>query len=82
MRNDRRAFMALLCGCTAVSLAGNVAFAVEMADSAPVTIAIAAIAPLLLPVGVHFIPKAAHVRHGARAAVTVAVLVAAIAASS
>lgn len=80
MENDRKAFTRLLLGCTTVSLAGNVAYAVERGAVAPVSIALAAVAPILLPVGVHFIPKAARVRRGARFVVTVAVIVAAVAA--
>lgn len=80
MENDRKAFTRLLLGCTTVSLAGNVAYAVERGAVAPVSIALAAVAPILLPVGVHYIPKAARVRRGARFVVTVAVIVAATAA--
>lgn len=80
MENDRKAFTRLLLGCTTVSLAGNVAYAVERGAVTPVSIALAAVAPILLPVGVHYIPKAARVRHGARFVVTVAVIVAATAA--
>ncbi|CAJ1579762.1 hypothetical protein [[Mycobacterium] wendilense] len=80
MNSDRKAFTRLLLGCTTVSLAGNVAYAVERGAVTPVSIALAAVAPILLPVGVHFIPKAARVRRGARFAVTVAVIVAAVAA--
>lgn len=78
--NDRRAFTALLFGCTTISLAGNVAYTVATAAATPVSITLAAVAPILLPVGVHYIPKAARVRRGARFVVTVAVLVAAVAA--
>lgn len=80
MNSDRKAFTRLLLGCTTVSLAGNVAYAVERGAVTPVSIALAAVAPILLPVGVHFIPKAARVRRGARFVVTVAVIVAAVAA--
>ncbi|SIJ93541.1 DUF2637 domain-containing protein [Mycobacteroides abscessus] len=80
MTTDRHAFTALLLGCTAVSLAGNVAYAVERDAVTPVSIALAAVAPILLPVGVHYIPKANRVRCGARFVVTVAVMVAAVAA--
>lgn len=80
MKSDRKAFTRLLLGCTTVSLAGNVAYAVERGAVTPVSIALAAVAPILLPVGVHFIPKAARVRRGARFVVTVAVIVAAVAA--
>lgn len=80
MTTDRHAFTTLLLGCTAVSLAGNVAYAVERGAVTPVSIALAAVAPILLPVGVHYIPKAARVRRGARFVVTVAVMVAATAA--
>lgn len=80
MENDRKAFTRLLLGCTTVSLAGNVAYAVERGAVTPVSIALAAVAPILLPVGVHYIPKAARVRRGARFVVTVAVIVAATAA--
>ncbi|SLH42710.1 Protein of uncharacterised function (DUF2637) [Mycobacteroides abscessus subsp. massiliense] len=80
MTTDRKAFTRLLLGCTTVSLAGNVAYAVERGAVTPVSIALAAVAPILLPVGVHFIPKAARVRRGARFVVTVAVIVAAVAA--
>lgn len=80
MTTDRRAFTALLLGCTAVSLAGNIAYVVERGAVTPVSIALAAVAPILLPVGVHYIPKANRVRRGARFVVTVAVMVAAVAA--
>ena len=79
MENDRKAFTRLLLGCTTVSLAGNVAYAVERGAVTPVSIALAAVAPILLPVGVHYIPKAARVRRGARFVVTVAVIVGKIA---
>ncbi|MFD9829006.1 DUF2637 domain-containing protein [Tsukamurella tyrosinosolvens] len=74
---NRRAFTWLLYGCTTVSLAGNVAY---YAGTGPVGVALAAVAPILLPVGVHYIPKAAAVRRGARFVVTLAVIVAATAA--
>lgn len=80
MKSDRRAFTALLLGCTAVSLAGNVSYVVERGAVTPVSIALAAVAPILLPVGVHYIPMATRVRRGARFVVTVAVIVAATAA--
>lgn len=80
MKSDRRAFTALLLGCTAVSLAGNVSYVVERGAVTPVSIALAAVAPILLPVGVHYIPMATRVRRGARFVVTVAVIVAAAAA--
>jgi len=80
MTTDRHAFTALLLGCTAVSLAGNIAYVVERGAVTPVSIALAAVAPILLPVGVHYIPKANRVRRGARFVVTVAVMVAAVAA--
>lgn len=80
MKSDRKAFTGLLLGCTAVSLAGNVAYVVERGAVTPVSIALAAVAPILLPVGVHYIPMATRVRRGARFVVTVAVIVAAAAA--
>ncbi len=80
MTTDRKAFTRLLLGCTTVSLAGNVAYAVERGAVTPVSIALAAVAPILLPVGVHYIPMATRVRRGARFVVTVAVIVAAAAA--
>lgn len=80
MKSDRKAFTRLLLGCTGISLAGNVAYVVERGAVTPVSIALAAVAPILLPVGVHYIPMATRVRRGARFVVTVAVIVAAAAA--
>lgn len=81
----RRWFGWVLAGATAVSLAGNVAAALLVPHSgimlpAWVVIAVAAVAPLALPVAVHSVPVAARASGAVRAVTVAAVAIVATAA--